>query len=252
MWNALPFLSVNAFPRCWTAGFSSQWLSWAHSYNYRIGSVRQDVVSGWHRLTSKWIVSTSGLLHTLLISLFLNSSPCWRSFQTIKKKKVSLSKSIPDRKINTWKEQLGCCNLEGVTATSSPGSLRSCLFNGNNMSLFKWAVISSAVEGLICVLINLLHFIIWLSGCCFFCVCVCIAQIVKCPAWIWLYKFVFRCEWVSFHDVGWNRNHPFASGWVGNAIRGPNTWASFQGISRQELRCPSFLWGWTKKRKTSK
>lgn len=32
---------------------------------------------------------------------------------------------------------LGCCNLEGDTATGNPVSLRSCPFNGNHMLLFK-------------------------------------------------------------------------------------------------------------------
>ena len=52
--------------------------------------------------------------------------------------KVSLNKSSPKWK-NKHMERtvLGCCNLEGDTATGNPVSLRPCPFNGNHMLLFN-------------------------------------------------------------------------------------------------------------------
>lgn len=51
--------------------------------------------------------------------------------------KVSISKRIPNGKINSWKDQVGLCKLEGDTAMSSTWCLRSCLCNGNDMLLFN-------------------------------------------------------------------------------------------------------------------
>lgn len=140
---------------------------------------------------------------------------------------------------------LGCCNLEGDTATGNPVSLRLRPFNGNHVLLFDIGCHCLCSGGApLCfdefaVFHNLFLWIFlwWMNS--------------QMSCMSMTSKISFRCEWVSFYDMGWNRKHPFASRRVRNALRGQNTWTSLQGISCQESACHSFEGGRTKKGKAS-